>query len=400
MSGRPLTILCVSSFFKGNRFLQTCRQEGARTLLLTVEKLLNDPWARESIDEVFALPSFENWEHVANAVSYLARHQEIDRLAPLDDFDVELVAFLREHLRIPGMGETTARYFRDKVAMRERAWARGIKAPRYVHILNYGRIQKFLNEVPPPWMFKPRGEASAVGIRKMSDPAEVWALVESLGDRQSHFLLEEMIAGDVYHVDSIVEDSKVIFAEASRYRRPLFEVAHEGGIFGSAILKRSSSEAKNVLKANREVVGHLDFVRGVLHTEFIRGEDGAFYFLETAARVGGAHIAEMVEVATGVNLWEEWARIELTQGEYPYTLPKAKKGYAGVVMSLARQEWPDTSAFTHPEIALRLTEKKNHVGFIVEAESAERVREVIDELTSRIAADFHAALPAAEKATS
>ena len=63
---------------------------------------------------------------------------------------------------------------------------------------------------------------------------------------------------------------------------------------------------------NREVIAAMGMVRGVTHAEFIRGEaDGQFYFLEIAARVGGAHIDLMIEHATGLNLWEEWARIEL-----------------------------------------------------------------------------------------
>jgi len=36
------------------------------------------------------------------------------RVVTLEDFDVEKVAALREHLRIPEMGDTTTRYFRDK----------------------------------------------------------------------------------------------------------------------------------------------------------------------------------------------------------------------------------------------------------------------------------------------
>jgi hypothetical protein len=39
--------------------------------------------------------------------------------------------------------------------------------------------------------------------------------------------------------------------------------------------------------------------QGVTHAEFIRGVDGELYFLEIAARVGGANIAEMIEAATG-----------------------------------------------------------------------------------------------------
>jgi hypothetical protein len=52
--------------------------------------------------------------------------------------------------------------------------------------------------------------------------------------------------------------------------------------------------------------------RGVTHGEYIRAHaDGRFYFLEIAARVGGAFIADLVEHSTGVNLWREWAKIEV-----------------------------------------------------------------------------------------
>ena len=398
---RPITILCVSSYFKGNRFIETCKKEGCRTLLLTVEKLLTEPWSRDSLDDVFALPNFNDWSHVTNALSYLARTEQIDRIAPLDDFDVELVARLREHVRIPGMGETTARYFRDKLAMRARAKATGIPIPRFVHVLNHDRIREFLRDVPAPWMFKPRSEASATGIQKMTHEDEVWERINSLGDRQSNYLIEQMIPGDIFHVDCIVSENEVVFAETNRYVRPLFDVAHHGGVFGSATMVRESPEAKALLAANREVVKHLGFKRGVMHTEFIRGaQDGVFYFLETAARVGGAHIADLVEAATGVNLWEEWARIEITQGEFPYEPPKPRKDYAGLLVALSKQESPDTSAYKDPEIVDRLTEKKNHVGFVFRSDSTERIDELLTTYAKRIEGDFLATLPAPERPTS
>ena len=33
------TVLCVSSYFKGNRFLRRAKREGARVYLLTLESL-------------------------------------------------------------------------------------------------------------------------------------------------------------------------------------------------------------------------------------------------------------------------------------------------------------------------------------------------------------------------
>lgn len=396
----PLTILCVASYFKGNRFIQRCKREGCRVVLLTLESLLGEPWARESIDEVFAMPSFSDRRAVINAVSYLARTRVFDRIAPLDDFDVELVAQLREHLRIPGMGDTTARYFRDKLAMRARARDRGIRVPEFVHVLNHDQIRRFLREVPGPWMLKPRLQASSIGIRKITHPEEIWPILEELGDEQSFYLLERMIPGDVYHVDSIVWERQVVFAEPHKYRRPMFEVSHQGGIFATRTLPRDSEEANDLLAINREVLHHFGIVRGVSHSEYIKSaEDGQFYFLETSARVGGASIADMVEAATGINLWEEWARIEISQGEMPYVLPPRRFDYGGLIVSLTRQEHPDTSCFNDPEIVWRLTDKKHHLGLALCSPSPERIEELIEKYIPRIMTDFHAVLPPPKRPT-
>ena len=113
---RPLTILCITSYEKGQEFLRACKDQGCRVLLLTVEKFRDGDWPRESIDETFYMPpDLPTWA-IVNTVSYMARWQPIDRIVALDEFDMENAAALREHLRIPGMGLTTVRHFRDKLA--------------------------------------------------------------------------------------------------------------------------------------------------------------------------------------------------------------------------------------------------------------------------------------------
>src|SRR5215831_2269412 len=151
MAERPLTILCVSSYEKGQEFLRTCKRMGCRVLLLTVEKLRNGDWPREAIDEMFFMPDELPQANLVNAVSYAARNQKIDRMVALDEFDMENVSALREHMRIPGMGLTTVRYFRDKLAMRARAKEEGILVPDFVHVLNYDEIRECLARVPAPW---------------------------------------------------------------------------------------------------------------------------------------------------------------------------------------------------------------------------------------------------------
>jgi hypothetical protein len=402
-SHRGRVILCLASYFKGNDFLEQCHREGCHVILVTLEPLLGKPWAREFIDEVFAVHSLTDRRTVVNSISYLARSRDIARITPLDDYDVETAAHLREHLRIPGMGETTARYFRDKLAMRARARDRGIAIPEFVHVLNHARVHHFLSSVPAPWLLKPRGEASSVGIRRLERAEDVWKCIEELGDAQPNYLIERMIPGDVFHVDAIVSEKQVVFAEVHQYHKPLFELIHQGGgIFASRTVQRGSELEKKILATHTRVIEHLGLVRGVTHTEFIVGkDDGEVYFLETAARVGGAHISDLVEASTGINLWKEWAKIEIAQGEEPYTLPPRRHDYGGLILSLARQETPDTSAYTDPEIAWRMTgHPAHHVGFVLRAGDPGRVQALLEQYQGRIARDFMATMPAPREATS
>ncbi len=389
----PKTILCITSYEKGQDFICECKQQGYHVILLIPPALEQANWPRESIDEVFQMPDLSIVEDVINGVSYLARTRMIDRVVALDDYDVWVAAALREHLRIPGMGDTTVRYFRDKLAMRLKAQEHGIPVPDFVHVLNYDKIRAYMERVPPPWVLKPRFEASTIGITKINAPDEFWSRVQTLGDRQSRFLLERYIPGDVCHVDSLVVGSRIIFEEAHQYGRPPLDVFHEGGIANTRTLPRKSAEARALKKLNRELLKAFGMVRGVTHTEFIKArDDGHIYFLETAARVGGANIAEMVEGATGINLWREWARIETAPDDSAYKLPEHQQNYGGVLVTLARQEYPGTSAYTDPEIFWRLN-KRHHVGFVVAAKDPDRVQFLLDEYTRRFADDFHASLP-------
>jgi hypothetical protein len=151
---------------------------------------------------------------------------------------------------------------------------------------------------------------------------------------------------------------------------------------------------------NARVLPAMGLVRGVSHTEYIKDrETGRFFFLETSARVGGANIVELIEAATGLNLWAEWAKVEVAGGKTPYDPPPAREEYAGLLVSLARQEWPDTSAYDDEEIAWRMR-RKNHVGLIVRSPDRERVASLLKEYVERVRQDFLATAPPRDRPTS
>jgi biotin carboxylase len=394
----PPTFLCITTYEKGQEFMRECKRQGCRVILVTAEKLRDADWPRESLDNTFYLPGEIPIADIVKAVTHLARHEKLDRIVALDEFDMETAATLREHLRIPGMGLTTMRYFRDKLAMRMRALDRQIRVPDFVPVVNHGDIQYYLDHVPGPWVLKPRQEASAIGIRKIRAAQELWPVLDQLGDQQSTFLLEKFVPGDVYHVDSVVSESQVVFANVSQYGKPPMNVAH-GGVFTTFTVERGGHADSALRGLNRDLIAALGLVRGVAHAEFIRAEaDRQFYFLECAARVGGAYINEMVETATGINLWREWARIEIAGGNGSYLLPPAREDYAGVILSLARQENPDTSNYSHPEVHLHIR-KHHHAGLVLKSSDPQRIPALLEDYARRFAEEFMAVEAPRDKPT-
>ena len=177
----PLTFLCITTYEKGQEFMRECKRQGCRVFLLTAETLRNADWPRESLEDIFYIPAELPVPEIVNAVTYLAREKKIDRIVALDEFDMETAATLREHMRIPGMGLTTMRYFRDKLAMRMKALESGIRVPDFIPILNHDDIRYYLEHVPGPWVLKPRSEASAIGIKKIDSAEALWPVLEALG---------------------------------------------------------------------------------------------------------------------------------------------------------------------------------------------------------------------------
>jgi biotin carboxylase len=396
---RPLTFLCITTYEKGQEFMRECKRRGCRVLLLTAEKLRDADWPRESLDDTFYLPGEIPVADIVNAVTHLARTRKLDRIVALDEYDMETAATLREHLRIPGMGLTTMRYFRDKLAMRMRALERNVRVPDFVPVVNHDDIRYYMDHVPGPWVLKPRQEASAIGIKKVHAAEELWPVLEQLGDKQSSFLLERFVPGEVYHVDSVVSENEVVFANVSKYGKPPLNVAQGGGIFTTFTVHRGSEADAGLRAINRDLIAALGLLRGVAHAEFIQAyAHGHFYFLECAARVGGAYINEMVEAATAVNLWREWARIEIAGGDGSYKLPPVREEYAGVIVSLARQEDPDTSAYNDQEVHLRI-KKHHHAGLVLRSTDPHRIPALLENYAQRFAEEFLAIEPPRDKPT-
>lgn len=397
MSHSP-TFLCIASYFKGEDFLREIKSLGATVYFLTDKSLEHKPWPREAIDEFLMMEAEKqgvwNMKHLIKGLAHTMRTKKIDRIVALDDFDVEKAAELREHFRIPGMGQTTARHFRDKLAMRMKAKDEGITAPAFSPLFNNDEVHEYTQKVSAPWVVKPRGEASAVGIKKVHSAEQLWQVIEGLGDERDGYLIEQFTPGDVYHVDSVTVDGKVSFTQCSKYLTTPMEVSHGGGIFRSVNVDYGSQDEKDLLAINDKLLTSFGMRDGVSHSEFIKSRaTGEFYFLETSSRVCGANLHHMVEATSGINLYREWARLEfalLAGQKFETTTTQPQHG--GIVASLTRFQHPNYAIFNDPEICWKL-QKDYHMGMIVRSENRERIFELLDQYAARIGNEFHASMP-------
>ena len=398
-------IVCISCYYKGYDFMDEMHHLGNKVILITSENFKEKNWPWHAIHEVYYMkevePSVWNLDHLIQGFSHLLKTHQIDCVVALDDYDVEKAALVRETFRIPGMGQTTHRYFRDKLAMRQKAKDSGIEAPEFSSIFNDEIVNEFADKIAAPWVLKPRSEASATGIIKVKTKEDLWTQIDKLGEDRYKFLMESFKPGDVFHVDSLVYNSEIIFTSASQYLSTPMEISHEGGVFRTKTLGRYSEEFLALEKCNAKVLKSFGLVNGVSHTEFIRGkEDGKWYFLETSSRVGGANIADLVEASTGINLWREWARIEnALLKKLPYEIGKSTGFAAGLILALAKDKIPNCEKFQCEEV-VKFISLEHHVGIVYKSASKEKIQEKLDEAALIITRDYLNILPPRSKPSS
>ncbi|MCS3870088.1 hypothetical protein J3D55_003004 [Chryseobacterium ginsenosidimutans] len=263
------------------------------------------------------------------------------------------------------------------------------------------RLIVSLMKFPAPWVLKPRSEASASGIKKLTSKDDLWEALNALGEERHLFLLESFKPGDVYHVDSLTFHKNIVFTSASKYLAPPMQVSHEGGVFRTKTLGRYSDEFKALDEANEKVLSNFGLLNGATHTEFIRSkDDGKYYFLETSSRVGGAHIPDLVEASSNINIWREWAKIEdsLLRGEN-YEVSKPTGYYSGLIIALIKDKEPDYNDFECKE-AVKFLPIDYHVGIVYKSSDSIIVQERLDNAAEKIHAEMLNILPPKSKPTS
>ncbi|MFJ8624932.1 ATP-grasp domain-containing protein [Kitasatospora sp. NPDC093550] len=254
----------------------------------------------KELESVIAVDVYDD-----RALTDAVRHQAAftgrgaERLVAITERLLLRAAELREELGLPGQTAREAVLFRDKVRMKEHLSAFGIRVPEFAPFDETTALD--LLSRTGAVVVKPRLGSGARDIFVLRSPAEVTSLTAEQGHRLAEFEVEEFIDGELFHVDSVVQDSEVLAAVAARYideptsytrLHPCRDVALGPGPLLDALLE-----------FNRRVLAAHPGFTGVTHHEmFVR--DGEIVFCEIGARAGGGGVIAGFLSRTGVNLDE------------------------------------------------------------------------------------------------
>lgn len=342
-------LLCVARKRAGRQFIQEALQLGCRVYVLTEDAEREAAWP-EGVSGVVTVWNMDDRHGALHVATELARRERLDRVVALLERDVEVAAAIRERLGIPGQPCWQANLFRDKLAMRLHALSCDVRVPYFAAAADRAAVGLMFDRVPAPYILKIRDGLGASNLTRLPDRESAWRAIDALGNQAERYLVEQFVAGDVFHVDAVTQDGEPRFAIASRYGLPLLDVV-QGGNFVSYTIERKSDLSERLLEANRRIIQGFGFRRGITHIEFIVGaHDQEVYFLEGASRMAAARIPWVIEQATGVSLHREWASLEALDD---HQVARPRDGYAGIVATVAKRGPTDLSSFDDPHIVWR-----------------------------------------------
>jgi len=267
-------------------------------------------------DQAAAIHELENIEDYealeAAAAETVNTYGSIDLLLAMSEFDLIHAAKLRTKFGIPGISEQQIALYRDKIVMKERMRRDGIRVPAFLDYSSADEAVEFASRTGYPLILKPKLGAASQGVKKAADESELrdmLAVIEKAGDA-GNYQCEEFIHGPIFHIDGLIQSGQLQFIAVSQYVNGCF--AFSQGMPNGSFIVTDRLELKERMTGFTEKVLHsLELRNGCFHLEVIDRNGAEAVFLEIGARMGGAETPFLTQDLYGVNLCEEWIRIEL-----------------------------------------------------------------------------------------
>ena len=233
-----------------------------------------------------------------------------------DEFSIYVAARIREKLNLPGLRPADIIHVRDKVAMKRVLKNTSLRTPTVYTVdeLNVGRFNL-------PLVAKPRAFAASNGVQIIRTEKELHIFLKQFSSKirsdstykeldEHDYQIEEFIAGDIYHLDGLVMNNKLLFFNSSRYMGTCFDYLKNEKPLGSVLIT-DPIEHNRWLEYTKKFLSLFSMPDGAFHLETFLSPTGKEVFLEVAARPGGALIIPTIKMSFGIDLRLEHLRTQL-----------------------------------------------------------------------------------------
>lgn len=224
----------------------------------------------------------------------------ISSISTLEESSIEFVADLRQALGLAGVHAEEAKLHRDKVVMKTRLRAAGLRVPEWVEATDTEAALVLAGSADQVVM-KPRdgqGSRQVVFLRGKDAVAEALQRCRN----PEKFEVEEYIDGCLYHTNSIVIDGQLRFTAIAQYVPGMGNIDYTRGSPFVCLMEPEGELHARLLEFSSKAIAALGLRNGVTHMELFHSTNDEIVFCETAIRPGGGGIVHMIEAQYGINM--------------------------------------------------------------------------------------------------
>lgn len=300
-------ILVLGNFYFGQNFIRAAKEK--RFKIVLAENISSTTCIESlGVDELIKvnLTSSDAFDVIINSIG----SKKIHAIVPGHVFHVLLQAKLCRYYALPSISEDAAELCLNKDLMREKLSNVGVKQPNYLVVKDY-KDSIDTQSLCYPVVVKPANGFASMSVHFSNSHEQTLNCIDELSkglaysektdSAPSVALIEEQLVGQEFSAEVLCEFGRIVLLGVT------------GKYFNSEL---SDFELGFTLPANIEnskfqaigdyiyrIYSELGIEHGLSHCEFVWTENGPV-LIEINPRIGGAHLSDLYELATGYDLFD------------------------------------------------------------------------------------------------